>query len=110
MAAAVRHVALSISRQAEGKSEVIVLKLPWACTSWGHFMGMHLRPASLGRVSHGPVPCRRHLMGVHLMGVHLTGVHLMDLSPRPNYGDSCGGRRIFKQSWQVFGYPGLSVI
>ena len=27
------NVALSIRRQAEGKSEVIVLKLPWACTS-----------------------------------------------------------------------------
>jgi hypothetical protein len=53
MAAAVGHVALSIRRQAEGKSEVVVLKLLWACISRGT---LHDH-APYSRESHGHVSC-----------------------------------------------------
>jgi hypothetical protein len=63
MAAAVGHVALSIRRQAEGKSEVIVLKLLWACTSracisWACISRGTLHDhAPYSRESHGHVSC-----------------------------------------------------
>jgi len=72
MAAAVRHVALSIRRQAEGESEVIVLKLPWACTSracisWGYISWVCISRACVPWArAHGPITGTTGMVDVSL--------------------------------------------